>query len=103
MNSHGLLHFDTHFDNIPTDGHRLYVGALGLALSAWRSWAGALGLALSARFDLSPAEQQFAAQNLSHDAGYTMTQLVNWLVTTSCSGRASGTGRSGKRAGDMLG
>jgi hypothetical protein len=29
----------------------------------------------------SPDEQTFAAQNLSHDAAYTMTQLLNWLVT----------------------
>jgi hypothetical protein len=67
MNTHGLLHFDTHFRNLLTDGHRLYVGDLGLATSP--------------RFELSTNEQNFAAQNLGHDAAYTMTQLVNWLVT----------------------
>jgi hypothetical protein len=67
MNSRGLLHFDAHFRNLLTDGHRLYLGDLGLATSP--------------RFDLSPDEQSFATQNLSHDAGHTMMELVNWLVT----------------------
>ena len=39
-----------------------------------------LGLATSPRFDLSPDEQDFVAQNMSHDAGYTMRELVNWMV-----------------------
>jgi hypothetical protein len=67
MNSHGLLHFDAHFRNILTDGHRLYLGDLGLATSP--------------RFDLSADEQNFATRNLSHDAGYAVMELVNWLVT----------------------
>jgi hypothetical protein len=67
LNSHGLLHFDAHFRNILTDGHRLYLGDLGLATSP--------------RFDLSTDEQNFARRNLSHDAGYAVMELVNWLVT----------------------
>jgi hypothetical protein len=67
INANGLLHFDAHFRNILTDGHRLYLTDLGLATST--------------RFDLSPAERDFVARNLTHDAGYTMKELVNWLVT----------------------
>lgn len=67
MNGNGLLHFDAHFGNILTDGHRLYLADLGLATST--------------RFDLSEQERDFVAQNMSHDACYAMAQLVNWLVT----------------------
>jgi hypothetical protein len=67
MNGNGLLHFDAHFGNILTDGRRLYLADLGLATST--------------RFDLSEQERDFVARNLSHDTGYTMMQLVNWLVS----------------------
>ncbi|MCM6773086.1 protein kinase family protein [Nocardia sp. CDC159] len=67
MNSHGLLHLDAHFENILTDGRRLYFGDYGLALSAG--------------FDLSPAEAAFFDRNQSYDRGYTATYLVNWLLT----------------------
>ncbi|AZK95983.1 MULTISPECIES: protein kinase family protein [Streptomyces] len=63
----GLLHFDSHFRNILTDGRRLYFTDYGLALST--------------RFDLSPAERGFAARHRGHDQAYTMSYLVNWLVT----------------------
>ena len=68
MNSNGLLHFDAHFRNILTDGQRLYFADFGLAMSS--------------RFELSAIELDFCEKNLSHDGCYTMTQLVNWLVTT---------------------
>lgn len=67
MNSRGLLHLDAHFENILTDGQRLYFGDYGLALSSG--------------FDLSPEEAAFFDQNQSYDRGYTATYLVNWLVT----------------------
>ncbi|WP_063023936.1 hypothetical protein [Nocardia niwae] len=67
MNSRGLLHLDAHFENILTDGQRLYFGDYGLALSC--------------EFDLSPAEAAFFDQNQSYDRGYTATYLVNWLLT----------------------
>ncbi|HEX5421721.1 MAG TPA: serine/threonine protein phosphatase [Gammaproteobacteria bacterium] len=70
MNSNGLLHFDAHFRNILTDGQRLYFGDLGLGTSP--------------RFDLSAAELEFVAHNMSHDTCYGVTQLVNWLVTHVC-------------------
>ncbi|MEV0355280.1 protein kinase family protein [Nocardia sp. NPDC050697] len=67
MNSRGLLHFDAHFENIRTDGHRLYFTDYGLALSD--------------RFDLSPAETAFFERHRSYDRGYIASYLANWLVT----------------------
>ncbi|MEV6340633.1 protein kinase family protein [Nocardia vinacea] len=67
MNSRGLLHLDAHFENILTDGRRLYFGDYGLALSSG--------------FDLAPEETAFFDQNQSYDRGYTASYLVNWLVT----------------------
>ena len=43
MNTHGLMHFDAHFENILTDGERLYICDFGLALSS--------------RFDITAAEK----------------------------------------------
>lgn len=67
MNSHGLLHFDAHFQNILTDGDRLYFADFGLAMSD--------------RFDYSAAESAFYQEHRSYDRCYTATQLVLWLVT----------------------
>jgi hypothetical protein len=66
MNANGLLHFDAHFRNILTDGHRLYLADLGLAVSP--------------RFDLSADERNFVAQNRSYDVAYARRELVNWMV-----------------------
>lgn len=67
MNSRGLLHFDAHFENILTDGRRLYFADYGLALSSG--------------FELSRDEADFFARHESYDRCYTATYLVNWLVT----------------------
>ncbi|MFF4353070.1 protein kinase family protein [Streptomyces sp. NPDC001530] len=67
MNARGLLHFDAHFENILTDGRRLYFADFGLALSS--------------RFPLSRAEREFFDRHESYDRSYTRTYLVNWLVT----------------------
>ena len=67
MNSRGLLHFDAHFENILTDGQRLYFADYGLALSS--------------RFELSPDEAAFFARHQTYDRAYTASYLVNWLVT----------------------
>lgn len=67
MAANELLHFDAHFGNILTDGRLLYFTDFGLATSS--------------RFDLDAAESDFLRANLSHDECYTVTQLVNWLVT----------------------
>ncbi|MFD4402503.1 protein kinase family protein [Nocardia sp. NPDC058499] len=68
MNSRGLLHLDAHFENILTDGRRLFFGDYGLALFSG--------------FDLSREESAFFDRNSSYDRGYTAFYLVNWLVTT---------------------
>jgi hypothetical protein len=67
MNDNGLLHFDSHFGNVLTDGRRLYLTDFGLATSP--------------RFELTGAERAFVADNSSHDRCHALTQLVNWLVT----------------------
>lgn len=67
MNDRGLLHFDAHFQNILTDGRRLYFADFGLALSS--------------RFDLSPAEYDFFNTHRTYDRAYSISYLVNWLTT----------------------
>jgi len=67
MNAHGLLHFDAHFQNIMTDGERLYFADYGLAISS--------------RFALSDAETRFFVENHAYDRRYSVTHLVIWLVT----------------------
>ncbi|MET7302308.1 protein kinase family protein [Embleya sp. NPDC005575] len=67
MNDRGLLHFDAHFRNILTDGRRLYFADYGLALSSC--------------FDLTPAEVDFFARHRTYDRAYTLSYLVNWLIT----------------------
>jgi hypothetical protein len=66
MNSRGLLHFDAHFQNILTDGHRLYFADFGLALSS--------------RFDLAPQERAFFDRHRDYDRCYSLSHLVNWLL-----------------------
>jgi hypothetical protein len=67
MNSRGLLHFDAHFENILTDGRRLYFADYGLAVSSG--------------FELSQDEADFFDRHQTYDRCYTATYLVNWLVT----------------------
>ncbi|MFC4852844.1 hypothetical protein [Actinophytocola glycyrrhizae] len=66
MNVRGLLHFDAHFQNILTDGRRLYFADYGLAICS--------------RFDLSKEEAGFFAEHQSYDRCYTVTHLVIWLI-----------------------
>lgn len=67
MISRGLLHFDAHFENILTDGQRLYFADYGLAISSG--------------FELSQDEADFFDRHQTYDRCYTATYLVNWLVT----------------------
>jgi hypothetical protein len=67
MNARGLLHFDAHFENILTDGRRLYFADYGLALSSG--------------FDLNAAEADFFATHRDYDRAYALSYLVNWLIT----------------------
>jgi hypothetical protein len=66
MNSRGLLHFDGHFQNVLTDGERLYFADYGLAISS--------------EFDLSAEETAFLALNEGYDRHYTATHLVMWFA-----------------------
>ncbi|WNZ06739.1 protein kinase family protein [Streptomyces sp. 11x1] len=66
MNDHGLLHFDAHFQNILTDGRRLYFADYGLSLAS--------------SFELTRAEADFYDAHRTYDRHYTVTHLVNWLV-----------------------
>nr|WP_055565365.1 serine/threonine-protein kinase [Streptomyces atriruber] len=67
MNDRGLLHFDAHFQNILTDGRRLYFSDFGLALSS--------------RFDLSPEESDFLDRHRTYDHAYALSYLVNTLIS----------------------
>ncbi|MEV6108773.1 protein kinase family protein [Streptomyces sp. NPDC051940] len=67
MNSRSLLHFDAHFENILTDGRRLFFADYGLAISS--------------RFELSQEEVGFFDRHRTYDRCYSVSYLVNWLVT----------------------
>lgn len=67
MNACGLLHFDAHFENILTDGRRLFFADYGLAISS--------------RFELSREEAEFFDRHQTYDRCYTVTHLVHWLTT----------------------
>ncbi|MDR7385656.1 protein kinase family protein [Promicromonospora iranensis] len=66
MNARGLLHFDVHFQNILTDGRRLYLADYGLAIST--------------RFELTEGESAFFDAHRGYDRHYAATHLVNWLA-----------------------
>ncbi|MGW6457028.1 protein kinase family protein [Streptomyces sp. NPDC055078] len=66
MNDRGLLHFDAHFENILTDGQRLFFADYGLAISS--------------RFQLTQDEADFFDQHRTYDRSYTVTHLVTWLA-----------------------
>lgn len=66
MNARGLLHFDAHFENILTDGRRLFFADYGLAISS--------------RFELAQEEADFFDQHRTYDRCYTVTHLVIWLA-----------------------
>ena len=67
MNARGLLHFDAHFENILTDGRRLYFADYGLALSSG--------------FDLSREETEFFDRHRDYDRWHGAAYYVNWLIT----------------------
>lgn len=62
MSSRGLVHFDTHFDNLLTDGRQVYFADFGLALSR--------------DFDLSAQETAFLADHLVYDRCYAPHHLL---------------------------
>jgi len=66
MNARGLLHLDIHFENVLTDGSRLYFADFGLAISS--------------RFDLARDEVDFLHEHRDYDSAFTAMYLVNWLA-----------------------
>jgi hypothetical protein len=66
MADHAMVHFDAHFHNLLTDGHRVYFSDFGLALSS--------------HFDLSAQEQRFLEQHYNYDHAYTAAHLINHHV-----------------------
>jgi hypothetical protein len=67
MNVRGLLHFDTHFENIQTDGHRLYVGDFGLAVDDG--------------FELTADERAFVDRHQSYDNGRAAVGYMHAIVS----------------------
>lgn len=67
ISSKGLLHFDAHFDNILTDGNRLYFCDFGLALSS--------------QFDLSILEIDFFKSHKKYDYFSTKMHLLHCIIT----------------------
>jgi hypothetical protein len=72
MNSRDLLHFDTHFENILTDGRRLYFNDFGLALST--------------EFDLSDGEMEFLRRHRDYDRCRASVGFMH-AVTTAVPGQ----------------
>ena len=62
MSSHGLVHFDAHFNNLLTDGRLIHFADFGLALST--------------DFELSKAEAEFLSEHLAYDGPYTASHLL---------------------------
>lgn len=62
MSAHGLVHFDTHFANLLTDGQQVYFADFGLASSR--------------EFELSVAEADFLADHLVYDRCYALGHLL---------------------------
>ncbi|MGX9923159.1 hypothetical protein ACWIG4_25255 [Streptomyces sp. NPDC002248] len=67
MSANGLVHFDGHWGNVLTDGHRVLFTDFGLALAD--------------TFALTARERAFLAEHREHDLGYARSFLVNWLLT----------------------
>ncbi len=68
MNRQGMLHFDTHLQNLLTDGREVFVTDFGLATAA--------------DFALTPEERTFVDAHALHDVAYTVTRFVDHLVTS---------------------
>jgi hypothetical protein len=68
MQSRRLWHFDAHFHNLLTDGHRVYFADFGLAASS--------------RFAVGAAERAFLRRHANYDRCYMASHLALWLVST---------------------
>ncbi|WP_328541016.1 protein kinase family protein [Streptomyces sp. NBC_00344] len=74
MSSRGLVHFDTHFANLLTDGQRVYFADFGLALSR--------------DFELSAQEAAFLADHLVYDRCYAPWHLMRHHLPKAVRGGA---------------
>jgi hypothetical protein len=74
MKQQGLLHFDTHFENIMTDGHRLFFNDFGLALSS--------------DFELDEDEARFFSDHQDYDICRASIGFTHALVTSALEGKA---------------
>lgn len=66
MGTKKFLHLDAHFENVLTDGKRLYFADFGLAMSS--------------DFDLSDGEIAFFRRHRNFDRSYLFTALVRWIL-----------------------
>ncbi|MEV0648359.1 hypothetical protein AB0I28_24150 [Phytomonospora sp. NPDC050363] len=62
LRERGWIHFDAHYGNVVTDGHRCHLTDFGLAVGAG--------------FDLSPAERAFFDAHRDYDLAYGAAHLV---------------------------
>ncbi|MBX2993658.1 MAG: hypothetical protein KF681_02520 [Bdellovibrionaceae bacterium] len=67
LKAHGMLHFDTHFENILTDGHGFYLTDFGLAISK--------------DFELEPEEARFLELHADYDLARASIGLVHAVIT----------------------
>lgn len=65
IKEHNFLHFDAHFKNILTDGHRLYLADFGLTTSSI--------------FKLTDAEIKFVEAHRDYDQYYIRGLWANWI------------------------
>ncbi len=66
LRNNGILHLDSHFHNMLTDGKRVYLTDFGLALDK--------------HFELTPAERRFYKQNSYYDYGNLLWSLQSPLA-----------------------
>ena len=66
LRDNGLVHFDAHFRNLLTDGHRIYFADFGLALHEG--------------FELDAEEAAFLERHRFYDRAYTIGHHFQWLV-----------------------
>ena len=67
LRKNGIIHFDVHFNNILTDGNRLYLTDFGLVLDR--------------HFDLSEAERAFFKKNTHYDYGEFLLAFGEHLLS----------------------
>ncbi len=62
-----MSHFDAHFDNVLTDGDRIYLSDFGLATSR--------------HFQLDATERDFVTLTSDHDLAYCAATMVNTIAS----------------------